>query len=187
MVVLGLVGLFGTLVLFSVLNHRLAHHVVTRHRWSEALLMVLEGLRAMARSRTFPLAFVGSAFYLGMQFVPVYALLAGYHLGLGWQAALVVLVVTRLGTIVPGPPSNVGVFHFFAFLALSKMLGVEPQTAKSIAGLMFTVITVPLLAGGGLALSHTESDLREIYDHARAHHWSLRPAQPAKPGQPAVK
>jgi hypothetical protein len=113
-----------------------------------------------------------------MQFVPVYALLAGYHLGLGWRAALVVLVVTRLGTIVPGPPSNVGVFHFFAFLALSTMLGVEAQTAKSIAGLMFTVITVPLLLGGGIALSRTESDLKEIYDHARAHHWRLKHERP---------
>jgi hypothetical protein len=172
-VVVCIVLLLGTLVLFAVCSRRFAHHVTTGHRWSDAVSMVIEGLHVMARSRSFPLAFLGSVCYLGMQFVPVYSLLAGYHLGLGWRAALVVLIVTRLGTIVPGPPSNVGVFHFFAFLALNTMLGVEAQTAKSIAGLMFTVITVPLLACGGIALAHTESDLKEIYDHARAHRWHV--------------
>ena len=80
------------------------------------------------------------------------------------------LVIMRLGTIVPGPPSNVGIFHFFAFLALSNVLGVEEQTAKSVAGLMFFVITAPLLAGGTIALAMTGSDLSEVYELARSHY-----------------
>ena len=38
-----------------------------------------------------------------------------------------------------------------------------------IAGLMFFVITAPLLAGGTIALALTGSDLREVYELARSH------------------
>ena len=55
-----------------------------------------------------------------------------------------------------------------------NVLGVEEQTAKSVAGLMFAVITLPLIAGGGLALAATGEDIREIYDMARAHKFHLR-------------
>jgi glycosyltransferase 2 family protein len=169
-ILLGMVLVVGALVLFAALSKRFARHVTTGHRWSEALLMGVEGLHVMARSRWFFVSCLGSLLYLGLQIVPVYALMAGYQLGQDWTAALVVLVITRLGTIVPGPPSNVGVFHFFAFMALSTVLGVEEQTAKSVAGLMFFVITAPLVAGGTFALALTGSDLREVYELARSHY-----------------
>ena len=168
-ILLVLVVALGSLVLFAVLSRRFARHVTTGHRWSEALRMVVEGLHDMARSRSFLVACLASVVYLGLQIVPMYSLMSGYQLGQDWTAALVVLVITRLGTIVPGPPSNVGVFHFFAFMALSNVLGIEDQTAKSVAGLMFFVITTPLVAGGTIALAMTGSDLREVYDLARAH------------------
>ena len=169
-ILLGMVVAVGAVVLFAVFNKRFERHVTTGHRWSEALRMVVEGLHMMARSRWFFVACLGSILYLGLQLVPVYALMAGYQLGQDWTAALVVLVIMRLGTIVPGPPSNVGIFHFFAFLALSNVLGVEEQTAKSVAGLLFFVITAPLLAGGTIALAMTGSDLREVYELARSHY-----------------
>ena len=179
-VLLGIVLVLGALVLFAVFSKRFARHVTAGHRWEEPLIAVIEGLHVMARSRSFIQAFFGSVAYLGFQIVPVYALLKGYNLGMDFSDALVVLVVTRLGTIVPGPPSNVGVFHFFAFLALNKVLGVDPQTAKSVAGLMFFVITVPLVAGGSLALALTGSDIREIYDTARNYRKQAHKPQPAE-------
>jgi hypothetical protein len=180
-ILLGLVVVIGSLVLFAVFSKRLARHVTTGHRWSEALLMVVESLHAMARSRWFFVACLGSILYLGLQLVPIYALMAGYQLGQDWTATLVVLVIMRLGTIVPGPPSNVGVFHFFTFMALSNVLGVEEQTAKSVAGLMFFVVTAPLLVGGTIALALTGSDLREVYDLARAYRKPPVPVAMAKP------
>jgi hypothetical protein len=53
---------------------------------------------------------------------------------------------------------------------LNKVLGVETQRAKSLTGLMFFVITVPLLAAGALSLAMTGSKIREIYSRAREHH-----------------
>ncbi len=180
-VLVGLVIVLGTLVLFAVLNKRFAHHVTTGHRWSESLLMIVEGLHLMARS---PSSFEGcfaSVVYLGLQVVPVYALMASYQLGLDWTAAVTVLLIVRLGTIVPGAPSNIGVFQLVAFLSLHTVLGVERETAKSVAFLMFLVITVPLLVGGSIALAFTGSDLHEVYEQARNYkHHPLKLGKPER-------
>lgn len=162
----GLVVVIGGLVVFAVLNERFAHHVSTRHRWSEVLRTVIEGLHAMGRSRTFVMAVGASTVYLLLQVIPIHAMLEGYGLDLPWGAAAVVLVVLRLGTIVPGAPGNVGLFHLFAYLALHKVLGVDAQTAKSVSGVMFFVVTVPLLVVGAGALALTGSEIREVYRRA---------------------
>jgi uncharacterized protein (TIRG00374 family) len=168
-VLVALVIVLGTLVIFAVLNKKFARHVTTGHRWSESLLMIVEGLHLMARSPSSIEGMFASLVYLGLQVVPVYALMAGYQLRLDWTDAVVVLLIIRLGTIVPGAPSNIGVFQLVAFIALHKVLGVEQETAKSVAFLMFVVITVPLLAGGSIALALTGSDLHEVYEQARSH------------------
>jgi glycosyltransferase 2 family protein len=160
----------AALVLFAVFNRRFAIHVTTKHKWSEILRTLVEGLHAMGRSRSFVASVGASLVYLALQLVPIYAMLRGYGLDLGWGAAATVLVVLRLGTIVPGPPGNVGVFHFFCYLALHRMLGVDAQTAKSLAGLIFFTITVPLLVAGSIALAFTGRNIREILRHAREHH-----------------
>jgi hypothetical protein len=169
-VLTAVVGGLAALVLFAVFNRRFAIHVTTKHKWSEILRTLVEGLHAMGRSRSFVASVGASLVYLALQLVPIYAMLRGYELELGWGAAATVLVVLRLGTIVPGPPGNVGVFHFFCYLALHRMMGVDAQTAKSLAGLIFFTITVPLLVAGSIALAFTGRNIREILRHAREHH-----------------
>lgn len=165
----GVVGVLGGIVVFAVLNKKFAQHAVTRHRWSEALRSLVEGLHLMGRSRSFPSAVLLSTVYLALQVIPLHAMMAGYGLDLHWGSAALVLVVLRLGTVVPGPPGNVGVFHFFCYLALHKVLGVDAQTAKLVSGMMFFAITVPLLAAGAVALALTGSEIKEIYKRARSH------------------
>jgi uncharacterized protein (TIRG00374 family) len=170
------VGAIGVLVAFAVFNRRFAHHVTTRHRWSEVLRTAVEGLHVMGRSRTFFVAIGASVVYLALQVVPIHAMLEGYGLDLPWGAAAVVLVVLRLGTVLPSAPGNVGLFHLFAYLGLHRVLGVDAQTAKSLAGVMFFIVTVPLLAAGAVALAFTGTEIREIYRRAHQHHQEHRNA-----------
>ena len=168
-VLAAVVAIIGGLVLFAVFHKAFAHHVTTKHRWAEPLRMVVEGLHAMGRSKSFPVAVCASTVYLLLQIIPIHAMLEGYGVALPMGSAAIVLVVLRLGTIVPGPPGNVGVFHLFCFLALNKVLGVDAQTAKLVSGMMFFVVTVPLLAAGAVALAMTGGEIREIYKRAHAH------------------
>jgi uncharacterized protein (TIRG00374 family) len=170
------VAAIGVLVAFAVFNRRFAHHVTTRHRWSEVLRTAVEGLHVMGRSRTFFVAIGASIVYLALQVIPIHAMLEGYGLDLPWGAAAVVLVVLRLGTVLPSAPGNVGLFHLFAYLGLHRVLGVDAQTAKSVAGVMFFIVTVPLLAAGAVALAFTGTEIREIYRRAHEHHQEHRNA-----------
>jgi uncharacterized protein (TIRG00374 family) len=165
----GVVALIGGLVVFAVLNKRFEQHVTTRHRWAEPVRVLVEGLHLMGRARSFAVAVAASTVYLALQIIPIHAMLEGYGLDLPMGSAAAVLVVLRLGTAVPGAPGNVGLFHLCAFLALHKVLGVDAQTAKFVSGMMFFVVTVPLLAAGAVALALTGSEIREIYHRARAH------------------
>lgn len=166
----GVVGALAALLVFAVFNQRFAHHVTTGHRWSDVLRTAVEGFHDMGRSRTFPAAVAASMVYLALQVVPIHAMLEGYGLDLPWGAAAVVLVVLRLGTVLPSAPGNVGLFHLFAYLGLHRVLGVDPQTAKSVAGVMFFIVTVPLLVAGAIALAFTGSEIRELYHRAHQRH-----------------
>ena len=171
----------GFVVVFAVLNKRFAHHMSTRHRWSEAVRTLIEGLHKMGRARSFLWSAGASTIYLGLQVVPIYAMIRGYGLDqLTMSDAAVVLVVLRLSTVVPGLPGNLGLFNAAAYLALHRMLGVDPQTARSLSAVMFFVITVPLLVAGWIALAATGLEIREVYH--RAHFGkSKHPARPTPP------
>lgn len=171
------VAVLGALVLFAVLNKRFAHHVTTRHRWSEVLRLLIEGLHAMGRSHTLLVAVAASLVYMVLQVVPIYAMMAGYGVdSLTLADAAIVLVVLRLATVVPGLPGNLGLFNFAAYLALHHMLHLPAQTAKTLSAVMFVVITLPLLVGGWVALAWAGVELKDVLHRARASHQAKEPA-----------
>jgi uncharacterized membrane protein YbhN (UPF0104 family) len=83
----------------------------------------------------------------------------GLHLPLG--AALVVMLIVRLGTMLPGAPANIGSFQFFAALGLS-LYGVGATPAASIAMLLFVLLTLPLWGLGLVALGGTGMTLHSL-------------------------
>jgi hypothetical protein len=161
------VGL-GALLAYAVHRRDEAQDALARNRWLSVLRHLVEGLHAMGRSRSFWLAAAASLVYLSLQVVPIYAMIRGYGLDLSFGHAAAVLVVLRLGTVIPGPPGNIGLFNAFAVAGLT-MLGVDRQTAAGLSGVMFFIITVPLLIAGCVALFVTGAKLREIQRKARSH------------------
>ncbi len=150
---------------YAVVRPDEAHDAFARYRWLRVLRHLMEGLHAMGRSRSFLYGAAGSLVYMTLQVVPIYAMIRGYGLDLSFGHAAVVLVILRLGTVIPGPPGNIGLFNAFAVLAL-KILGVEEQLAKGLSGVMFFIITVPLLLAGCVALAATGAKIRDIQRRA---------------------
>lgn len=158
-----------------------AHAAVSSSRWSTALWHVVEGLHAMGNSPSFYAAAGASLLYLALQVVPIYALMQGYGLTLSIGAAAVVLVILRLGTILPQAPGNVGAFQFFTVVAL-RLFDVDKATAAGFATMMFVVVTVPLWLGGMIAVAMTGVRIRDLQRGAQS---SLQPVpQPAAEPQP---
>jgi hypothetical protein len=145
---------------------RHAHAAISQSRWSDMLGHVVEGLHAMGNSLWFIAAALVSLVYLALQVVPIYALVRGYGLDLSAGEAAVVLVILRIGTILPQAPGNVGAFQFFAVVGL-HLFGVDKATATGFATLMFVVVTLPLWLGGLVAVAITGMGIRDLQNEAQ--------------------
>jgi len=128
--------------------------------------VLLADLRLMARSRLFYLALLASLPYLLMQAVPIYLLMKAYRLDLSPWAALIVVLMQRLGTALPQGPGNVGVLQLMTKQALA-LFGVDETTAAGFSTLAWIVITAPLLLAGSAAIIVTGMGLSELRRHAR--------------------
>ncbi|MGC8794079.1 MAG: lysylphosphatidylglycerol synthase transmembrane domain-containing protein [Bryobacteraceae bacterium] len=136
--------------------------------------VLLADLRLMARSRQFYLCFLVSLPYLLLQAAPIYLLLKAYGLELSLWASLVIVLMQRLGTVVPQAPGNVGVLQLMTKQALG-LFGVDPTTAAGFSLLAWIVITGPLLLAGSVAVIVTGMRISELKRRVE----TLAPAAPA--------
>jgi uncharacterized protein (TIRG00374 family) len=148
------------------LYRRHAHEIVQSSRWSLILRHVVDGVYMMGRSSSFGVSAFLSLVYLALQVMPVWCLMQGYGLHLSLGAAATVLVVLRLGTVIPQAPGNVGSFQLLTIAGVG-LFGVEREVATGFATLLFIVVTVPLYLGGFFALIATRMRLGDI--HRSAH------------------
>jgi len=163
--VLAIVVIVAVVILAYFKFHK--HHAraaISRRPWLSWLHHLVDGLHDMGDSPSFYFAALASIPYLALQVVPFWALMKNYELGLSFWAAFVVLIAVRLGTILPQAPGNVGSFQFFTVASLA-LFGVDKSTAAGLSLLMFTVITLPLLIVGFIALAVTGVKLNELRHH----------------------
>ncbi len=163
-VILAVAALLVVVVMF-LKQH--AHAAVLRSRWAAMLWHVVEGLHEMGNSRWFYAAALVSLLYLALQVVPVYALMRAYNLDLSIGVAAVVLVILRIGTVVPQAPGNVGGFQFFTVVAL-RLFDVDKSAATSFATVLFATVTVPLWIGGAIAAATAGVRLKDLQRQANA-------------------
>jgi len=156
-----------------------AHAAVAATRWSAWLRVLVEDLHAMGHSGSFYAALIASLPYLLLQVVPIFALMRAYKLDLSVWAAMVVLLIVRLGTAIPQAPGNVGVLQLLTELAL-RLFDVDKTTAAGFSAIVWIVITAPLLLAGSAALIVTGIKFEELRHHAR----TLTPAGAASEPAP---
>lgn len=146
-----------------MLSKGLAHRFAQMGRWTQKFATFILGFNALGRSRSLLWSFLISLLYLLFQVVPIFALAHGYGVPLTIFAALTVLVILRLGTVVPQGPGNVGVTQAVLVLGLS-LFGVDRNTATGLATVLFAVITVPLVVTGFIAFLITGMKLRDVFN-----------------------
>jgi hypothetical protein len=119
------------------------------------------GLRQIGISRRLGSAALLSGAMLACQAAAVWSMMRACGLYLPVDAAVIVVLVVRLGTAIPNAPANVGSFQFFTVVALG-LFGVEKTVAAGFSIIYFAALTVPLWVLGLLALSRTGMSLGEI-------------------------
>lgn len=163
---LGVVVLWMAVLLALVMFHKQrAKEAVPETRWGAKLEVLMDDLHLMGRSPYFYGALAASLPYLLFQIVPIFALIQGFGLELSLWSATVLLVIIRLGTLLPQAPGNVGSFQALTVLVLG-WYGIDKTTATGFSVMVWAVITLPLLVAGFLALALTGMNLGELKQRA---------------------
>ena len=152
----------GVLLAMAILFKKRAQAAVSRWRM---LRHIVVGVHRMGNSGSFLAAFILSLAYLALQVLPIWFLMLGYGLDLSIGVACAVLVILRLGTVIPQAPGNMGSFQALTVVGL-QLFGVDRGVATGFATLAFLVVTVPLWLGGFVALISTRMRLGQIHRDA---------------------
>jgi uncharacterized protein (TIRG00374 family) len=128
----------------------------------------IEDLHRIGHSRFLYFSAAVSIPYLLIQIVPIYAIMQAYGFdGVTWAQAGALMVLLRLGGVLPQAPGNVGLFQVVSTLVLT-LFGAPPAMARRFAGILFTVVTVPLLVVGFIALVASGAKIGNIQREAQA-------------------
>jgi glycosyltransferase 2 family protein len=174
--VLGLaVSLLSILFLYLLFHKQHSHEVISKHKWASQFLHFLDELHSMGQARTLLAGFGVSFLYIFFQILSIWALLHADQYDFDIQQAALIVVVFRIGTVVPNAPGNVGALQFFTTLGV-LLAGGERGSASAFGEVNFVFITLARLVEGGIAILLTGVNLSDIHRHAhRAHETRMRP------------
>jgi uncharacterized membrane protein YbhN (UPF0104 family) len=146
-----------------------------REGWRKHLAVLMDDLALIGHSRYLYIAFLQSLPYLLLQVIPIWASFKGYgfdDLSLGMAFAL--MVILRLGSVVPQAPGNLGLFQFLTKECLLRIFHVDSAEAARFSLVLWGIVTLPLLVGGFVALSIEEADLIQLKREAQEEAAGLR-------------
>jgi len=81
----------------------------------------------------------------------IYLMMLASHLRLSWRAALLVMVMVNLGSVIPSSPGSIGVVHFLAVMALSPWM-VNREVAVGFSIVLHAVSVLVTVVLGGACL-----------------------------------
>jgi glycosyltransferase 2 family protein len=128
----------------------------------------IEDLHRIGHSRYLYFSAAVSVPYLLIQIVPIYAIMQAYGFdGVAWAQAGALMVLLRLGSVVPQAPGNVGLFQVLSTLGL-VLFGVPRAMARRFTLILWAVVTLPLLIVGFIALVASGTKVGDIQREAQA-------------------
>jgi uncharacterized protein (TIRG00374 family) len=80
-----------------------------------------------------------------------WCIVAAFHVGLGYDAAVLLLVATTLALVIPSAPAGIGVFEAAGVVALGAY-GVDDSTALSITVVVHALGVFPYIVAGWFVL-----------------------------------
>jgi hypothetical protein len=134
--------------------------------WRRQLHVLIDDLEIIGHSRFLWTSFLQSLPYLLLMTVPIYATLRGFGFDSLWGMAFVLMVVLRLGTIVPQAPGNLGLFQVLVVQFLEKVFHYSHRDAAPFSLVLWGIVTLPLLIGGAISLAVTEGTLSDLHSAA---------------------
>lgn len=147
----GTVALITIFLLSGTIARRLKRY---HHPVGQALTTMLASFDAISRPRVLAMVFGLSLLVWVGEAGLFYSLLIGFGLGATPTAAIIIMAIATLATLVPSSPGYVGPFHLAAFAGIS-LLGGTSEQAASFAVLSHLGLWVPTTLAGAIAIAST--------------------------------
>ena len=154
------------LLSFALFRRHHARAIFAGGGWRKHFHVLIDDLEIIGHSRYLSLSFAQSLPFLLLQVIPTFAAFRAYGFDLSLGAAFALTVILRMGAVVPQAPGNLGLFQFLARECLVRMFFIVPGDAGRFSLLLWGVVTLPLLAGGAIALAVTGVKLGELHQAA---------------------
>lgn len=172
---LGLFVLVGAALLgLAMFRRRQTHSALSGKTWQRHVRVLIDDLNLIGHSRYLYFAFFQSMPYLLLQVIPIFASFKGYGFeDLSLWEAFALMVILRLGSVVPQAPGNIGLFQFLTKETLERIFNVVPAEAARFSVVLWGIVTLPLLIAGFAALIVTGSRIGQLRRDAHSEHTEL--------------
>ena len=125
--------------------------------------MLIDDLSLIGHSRYLYFAFFQSVPYLLLLVLPIYAAFQGYGFDtLELKDAFALMVILRVGSVVPQAPANLGLFQILTIESLRRIYHVNPGYAEDFSLVLWGIVTLPLLIAGLVAVAVTGARIGEL-------------------------
>jgi glycosyltransferase 2 family protein len=134
---------------------------ITLEHVDRAAANLIQGLGALHRPHLAVPAFfltLGSWLVIAAAF---WCVLEAFHLGLGYDAAVLTLITTTLALVIPSAPGGLGVFEAGGVVALNAY-GIDDSTALSCTVVLHSLTLFPFLIAGWVVLHRHTRWLRRL-------------------------
>lgn len=158
----------GGLLLVAAVARDRVRPFFSKYGLLKQMLIVADDLAIIGHSRFLYYAFAISLPYLLLQVMPIYATAMAYGLDVSPMDCFVLMVVLRLSAAVPQAPGNVGVYQQLCKQIL-KLLGVENGLAGRVSLVIWSVVTLPLIVVGLIALAVSGANIKDLHREAEQH------------------
>ena len=167
---LGIVVLCGAALLaLAVFLRQETRALLSGEGWQRHVRILIDDLNLIGHSRFLYFAFLQSLPYLLLQVIPIYAAFRAYGFDLSIGVAFALMVILRLGSVVPQAPGNLGLFQLLTKEALERIFNVVPAEAARFSLVLWGTVTIPLLVAGFVALMVSGAKLFELKRAAEDH------------------
>jgi hypothetical protein len=174
--ILGTVVISGAALLaLAVFLRQKTRALLPGEGWQRHVRVLIDDLNLIGHSRYLYYAFLQSLPYLLLQVIPIYAAMQAYDFNdtpgfvPSLSVAFALMVILRLGSVVPQAPGNLGLFQLMTKEALQRIFHVVPAEAARFSLVLWGTVTIPLLVAGLIALMTTEKRLFELKRAAEDH------------------
>lgn len=163
------VVVIAAILLWMLFHRQGAHHFLNSRSWGRRVIHVLDEIHALGHWRELGLAFLIGGLYWALQAVAIWALAKADDFDFGVASVTFILVVRTVYTVIPSAPASMGTYQFAIVHAL-RLLLTERANSQIFAEIAFSILTLPLLVGGAVALASAGFSLKNLHLHAHSAH-----------------